>query len=209
MKKRALGLATVLTLCISMMTTVASGVERYSCNTEGCEIRANENSYYYGPVMWAIDTKIIDKEFSEDERCTRAEVITLLWRAAGRPEPLGTRHKFLDIDETEYYNKSVQWAFENGITVGTDYNTFSPNMNCTRVQAVEFIYRFAQTRGEKLSSMWACDVEAVDIPDWARESIVWCYTFGITKGTSELTFSPNDECTKEQIITILYRYFIK
>lgn len=105
-----------------------------------------ENAFYYKSVKWALGSKITDGTnaitFSPDDNCTRAQVVTLLWRTAGQPKPSGKSNPFTDVKADSYYYDAVLWAVENGITGGTSATTFSPDSNCTRAQVVTFLYRF-------------------------------------------------------------------
>ena len=104
------------------------------------------DSYYYKPVKWAVGSNITSgtsaTTFSPDDNCSRAQVVTFLWRTAGQPEPMKNTNPFTDINIDSYYGKAVLWAVENGITGGTSADTFSPDDNCTRAQVVTFLYRF-------------------------------------------------------------------
>ena len=104
------------------------------------------SDYFYKPVKWAFGSKITggtsDTTFSPDNNCTRAQVVTFLWRTAGQPEAKGKDNPFTDVKSDSYYYKAVLWAVEQGITGGTSTTTFSPDNNCTRAQVVTFLYRF-------------------------------------------------------------------
>lgn len=167
------------------------------------------SDYFYDPVLWAVGLGITrgtsDTTFSPNAVCTRAQAVTFLWRALGSPEPLGSEMPFNDVGADAYYCKAVQWAVENGITSGTSAVTFSPEATVTRAQTAAFIYRVIQSMGGGFTGAWMFRLPFTDAPDWAFESIAWCYMNGITKGTSDTTFSPNDGCTRGQIVTFLYR----
>ena len=104
------------------------------------------NAYYYKPVMWAYGSKITGgtsaTTFSPDMNCSRAQVVTFLWRAAGQPKTENAKNPFNDVKANAYYYNAVIWAVEQGITGGTSATTFSPDMNCSRAQVVTFLYRF-------------------------------------------------------------------
>lgn len=168
-------------------------------------------AFYTEAVSWAVRNGITrgtgdGTTFSPDDCCTRAEMAAFLWRAVGQPEPKNA-DSFSDIPENAYYAKAVAWAVENGITKGTgDGTTFSPDAPCTRAQMVTFLCRLAG--GEANGS----DVTFADVESSAyyAGAVIWAVENGITKGTgSGLTFSPDDLCTRAQMVTFLYRYFAK
>ncbi|MBR3416051.1 MAG: S-layer homology domain-containing protein [Clostridia bacterium] len=162
--------------------------------------------YYRDPVTWAVNMGITtgtDKnKFSPDESCTRAQVVTFLWRAAGSPEPTGTNNPFADVGKDEYYYKAVLWAVENGVTVGTGKNTFSPNEPCTRGQIVTFLWRSEGEPKPKSATFAFTDVKS---GDYFATPVLWAVGKGVTLGTSPTSFSPSDVCTRAQIVTFLYR----
>ena len=108
----------------------------------------DDKAFYFAPVYWAVEQKITkgtsEKPFSPDDGCTRAQVVTFLWRAAGEPEPAGTENPFKDVKGTDYFCKAVAWAVEQGITKGTSADKFSPDATCTRGEIVTFLYRAAK-----------------------------------------------------------------
>ena len=161
------------------------------------------DAYYYEAVKWAAKKGITggtgDGTFNPNGSCTRAHIVTFLWRAAGSPEPKSTV-SFADVPAGSYYAKAVAWAVENGITLGTGDGTFSPNATCTRAQSVTFLYRAMGTAPTTVNGFTdvAADAFYADAVAWAVES-------GVTNGTSASTFSPNNGCTRTQIVTFLYR----
>ena len=163
-----------------------------------------EGSYYAEAVAWAVANGITDgvddTHFAPNASCTRAQVVTFLWRAAGAPEPTATKCDFVDLDENAYYFKAVLWAVENGITDGVDATHFAPNADVTRAQVVTFQYRAAKANAEGSNSF-------VDVPTGAyyEDAVNWAVTNGITDGTSDTTFSPDADCVRAQIVTFLYR----
>ena len=174
----------------------------------------SEEAYYYDSVLWALDKGITGgttaTTFSPDASCTRAQMATFLWRAAGSPEPAGGTNPFTDVKADAYYAKAVQWVYEQGITAGTSATTFSPDAPCTRAQMATFIYRTEQAKGGGFTGTWMFHVPFTDTPEWAFEAIAWCYMKGITQGTGDgTTFSPDVDCTRGQMVTFLYRYFGK
>ena len=174
----------------------------------------SEEAYYYDSVLWALDKGITGgttaTTFSPDASCTRAQMATFLWRAAGSPEPAGGTNPFTDVKADAYYAKAVQWVYEQGITAGTSATTFSPDAPCTRAQMATFIYRTEQAKGGGFTGTWMFHVPFTDTPEWAFEAIAWCYMKGITQGTGDgTTFSPDVDCTRGQMVMFLYRYFGK
>lgn len=167
------------------------------------------DAYYYDAVLWAVKEGITNgtsaTTFSPDSPCTRAQMATFLWRAAGSPEPVSKTCIFTDVPADAYYAKAVQWAYEQKITVGTSATTFSPDETCTRAQMATFLCRVAD--GEPVSdSVIFNDVKA---DKYYAKSVQWAYEQKITVGTSATTFSPDDPCTRAQMVTFLYRYFVK
>ena len=167
------------------------------------------DAYYYDAVLWAVKEGITNgtsaTTFSPDNPCTRAQMVTFLWRAAGSPEPTTNVCPFTDVNVDSYYGKAVLWAVEKGITNGTSETTFSPNATCTRAQMATFLCRMAG--GKPVSSTIAfTDVKA---DAYYADSVQWAVENGITNGTGDNKFSPDATCTRAQMVTFLYRYFVK
>ena len=167
------------------------------------------DAYYYDAVLWAVKEGITNgtstTTFSPDNPCTRAQMVTFLWRAAGSPEPTVNTCPFTDVDMDSYYGKAVLWAVEKGITKGTSTTTFSPDVTCTRAQMATLICRMAG--GKPVSNTIAfTDVKA---DAYYAESVQWAVENGITNGTGDNKFSPDATCTRAQMVTFLYRYFVK
>ena len=165
--------------------------------------------YYYDAVLWAVEEGITNgtsaTTFSPGADCTRAQMATFLWRAAGSPEPVGKTNPFADIAADAYYAKAVQWAYEQGITGGTSATTFSPDAACTRAQMVTFLHRVADSKKPASSTN-----PFTDVPDaYYTEAVQWAYEEEITGGTSATTFSPDATCTRGQMVTFLWRFFAK
>ena len=160
-------------------------------------------AYYYDAVLWAVENGVTDGVtatlFAPDASCTRAQIVTFLWRAAGSPEPVGTS-AFTDVPASAYYAKAVAWAVENGITTGTSDTTFSPDAPCTRGQSMTFLYR--ARKGAANASTGFTDVPA---GAFYAAPVAWAVENGITNGTSTATFSPDVPCTRAEIVTFLYR----
>ena len=164
-----------------------------------------EGTYYYDPVLWAVANGITSgvdaTHFEPEGTCTRAHAVTFLWRASGQPEPKTTNMPFRDVKPGSYYEKAVLWAVENKITNGTGTTTFSPDENCTRAQIVTFLWR---SKGEPYAS--DSNNPFTDIAsDYYMDAVFWAVKEGITKGTTPTTFSPNERCTRAQIVTFIYR----
>lgn len=163
----------------------------------------SEGAYYYEAVQWAQEKGITDgiseDLFGPNQPCTRGQIVTFLWRAAGSPAPKGTS-SFADVPAESYYAQAVAWAVENGITNGTGEGTFSPDASCDRSQSVTFLFR-------ALGGETAGDAAFSDVPagSYYASAVAWAAEQGITNGTSSTTFSPNEICTRGQIVTFLYR----
>ena len=170
----------------------------------------SEDAYYFDSVLWAVDEGITkgtsETTFSPDASCTRAQMATFLWRAAGSPDPVGSTNPFTDVSADAYYAKAVQWAVEQGITNGTSETTFSPDADCTRAQMATFLWRNAGSPAPAGDSNPFADVSA---DAYYAEAVQWAVEQGITNGTSETTFSPDADCTRGQMVTFLYRFFVK
>ena len=172
-------------------------------------VDVKKDDYYYDAVIWAVGKGIAkgvtDTTFQPNASCTRAEMVTFLYRAAGSPEPTNKVNPFTDVAEDSYYYKAVLWAVEKGIAKGTSETTFSPNDTCTRGQTVAFFYRYANSPAVSGSNSFA------DVSETAYyyNATLWAMSEKVTEGTSATTFSPNDLCTRGQIVTFLYRYMGK
>ena len=164
------------------------------------------DAYYADAVAWAVARGITvgtgEDTFSPDEGCTRGQVVTFLWRAAGSPEPTLSENPFGDVGSSEYYFKAVLWAVENRITSGTGAHTFSPDDVCTRGQIVTFLWRFGKTPEPKSTKNPFSDVVK---DDYFFKAVLWAAENGITLGTDATHFSPSDACSRCQIVTFLYR----
>ena len=166
------------------------------------------NAYYYEAVKWAADKGITggigNSLFGPNQPCTRAQIVTFLWRAAGSPEPKGTAAGMTDVVSGSYYEKAVAWAIENGVTTGTTASTFSPNATCTRAQAVTFLAR-------ALSAKATSAAEFSDVPanSYFAEAVAWAAANSVTEGVGNGLFAPHNNCTRAQIVTFLYRAYNK
>ena len=162
-------------------------------------------AYFYEAVKWAVDKGVTnglsDTMFGPYESCTRAQIVTFLWRAAGSPEPK-TASSFTDVPANAYYAKAVAWAVENGITNGMTATMFAPDATCTRGQSVTFLYR--ALKGTASGSTNFTDVQS---DAFYADAINWAVANNVTNGTSNTTFSPNADCTRAEIVTFLYRAY--
>ena len=171
----------------------------------GVFVDVPEDSYYEEAVDWAVENGITNgvssDRFDPDGLCTRAQIVTFLWRAAGSPVPKSTGHNFTDVKAGSYYEQAVLWAVENGITVGTSSTTFSPDATCTRAQAVTFLYRASDSPAVSGSAAFS-DV-ATDA--YYADAVAWAEKKGITTGIGGGLFGSNNDCTRAQIVTFLWR----
>ena len=165
-----------------------------------------DSDYFAAPVHWALEREITsgvkEGRFGPELPCTRGQIITFLWRAAGSPQPKSLAAAFQDVAEEDYFFKAVCWAVEQGITGGTGLNVFSPDMTCTRAQAVAMLYRAAgagTTAGTTFSD--------VTPDDYFAAAVQWAVDREITSGVGEGRFGPEQPCTRGQIITFLWRQF--
>ena len=163
------------------------------------------DAYYYDAVKWAVNKGVTngvsETLFGPDQACTRAQIVTFLWRAAGSPEPK-SGNSFADVAADAYYAKAVAWAVENGITKGTSETTFHPDETCTRAQGVTFLYR-------ALGKLAAAQAGFTDVAagSYYADAVNWAAENGVTKGISETLFGPDGSCTRAQIVTFLYRAY--
>ena len=162
-------------------------------------------SYYEDAVDWAVENGITkgtdDTHFSPDGICTRAQIVTFLWRAAGSPEPK-TMSSFADVSMDAYYAKAVAWAVENGITTGTGDGKFSPDATCTRAQSVTFLFR-------ALGKLVDSKAKFSDVPtdSYYANAVAWAVENGVTNGIGNNLFGPDNSCTRAQIVTFLFRAY--
>ena len=163
------------------------------------------DAYYYDAVKWAVEKGVTngvsETLFGPDQACTRAQIVTFLWRAAGSPEPK-SGSSFADVAADAYYAKAVAWAVENGITKGTSETTFHPDEICTRAQGVTFLYR-------ALGKLAAAQAGFTDVAadSYYADAVNWAAENGVTNGISETLFGPDGSCTRAQIVTFLYRAY--
>lgn len=160
--------------------------------------------YYYDAVLWAAQEGVTggtsDTLFAPNAGCTRAQAVTFLWRAAGSPEPK-TLSSFADVPADAYYAKAVAWAVENGVAKGVSETAFAPDTSCTRAQIVTFLWRAQQSPASGGENPFA------DVPAAAYyyNAVLWAVENDVAKGVSETAFAPDDNCTRAQIVTLIYR----
>ena len=163
------------------------------------------DAYYYEAVKWAakkgITGGIGNGLFGPNQPCTRAQIVTFLWRAAGSPEPK-TMSSFADVSMDAYYAKAVAWAVENGITTGTGDGKFSPDATCTRAQSVTFLFRAI---GKLVDSK--AEFSDVLADSYYANAVDWAVENGVTNGIGDGLFGPDNSCTRAQIVTFLYRAY--
>ena len=166
------------------------------------------NAYFYEAVKWAVKNGITDgvgnNLFAPERPCTRAQIVTFLWRAAGSPEPKGAASGMTDVVSGSYYEKAVAWAIENGITTGTTTSTFSPDATCTRAQAVTFL-----ARALKAKAASAAEFSDVPTDSYFADAVAWAAANGVTEGIGGGLFGSDNDCTRGQIVTFLYRAYNK
>ena len=165
----------------------------------------SKDDYYYDAVKWAADSGITGgvggSLFGSDQSCTRAQIVTFLWRAAGSPEPKGAAN-MTDVPQDAYYAKAVAWAMENGITSGTGANRFSPHAACTRAQGMTFLFR-----SSKASASGTLAFQDVAADAYYAQAVKWAADNGITSGIGGGLFGPDNGCTRAQIVTFLWRLY--
>ena len=179
------------------------------CGTKGAEAApefddVKPGAFYFDAVRWAVENGITNgtgkNTFSPNDVCSRYQIVMFLWRAAGQPEAKAAV-SFADVKPGDIFYEAVQWAVERGITKGTSSTSFSPFAPCTRGQIVTFLYRSAGS--PKVSG--ACNFSDVSSGSFCHDAVIWASTEGITNGTSAGRFSPNEGCTRAQVVTFLYR----
>ena len=166
----------------------------------------NELDYFHDSVVWAVEEGITSgmsqDRFEPYGICTRSQVVTFLWRAAGSPAPTLEVNPFLDVPEDIWYTDAVLWAVENGITNGLTATTFGPDEICSRSQVVTFLHRAHGSRTPGLTEHPFTDVMT---GDWYEQSVLWALENGITRGLTDTTFAPNEVCSRSQVVTFLHR----
>ena len=188
--------------------TATKEVEGIVENEENPFVDVNEDDYYYDAVLWAVRNNITvgkdETHFAPSDACTRAQVVTFLWRTMDEPEPETTVNPFVDVTEDDYYYKAVLWAAENKITVGKDETHFAPSDTVTRAQFVAFLHR---NEGEPTPETTENPFVDVNESDYYYNAVLWAYENEITVGKDETHFAPKSNCTRAQVVTFLYRAY--
>ena len=174
--------------------------------TQNPFVDVKQGDYYYNAVQWAVGKKITSgtsaTTFTPDGICTRAQTVTFLWRSQGSPKAAGAENPFTDVSKDAYYYDAVLWAVEQGITNGTSATTFSPDATVTRGQTAAFLWRVAkQPQVDQTANPFA----DVTQDAYYYNAVLWAVAKEITNGTSSTTFSPDQGCTRAQIVTFLWR----
>ena len=168
-----------------------------------------EDAFYYDAVQWAVENGITTGKttttFEPTGECTRAQVVTFLWRAAGKPEPQSMVNPFPDVADGKYFTKAVLWAAELGITGGYKDGTFGPNNTCTRDQIVTFLWRYM---GKPTPAATDLSFPDVDAAGFYYQAVLWAAQAGVTSGYGDGTFRPTSTCRRDQIVTFLYRALV-
>ena len=163
------------------------------------------DAYFADAVAWAVSKNVTTgtspTTFSPSNPCTRAQVVTFLWRAAGEPKPTKSDNPFTDVPSGQYYYDAVLWAVENEITTGMSATSFAPNATCTRAQIVTFLYRYAKGTAPSATNPFK-DVKS---SDYFYAPVMWAVENEITTGISSTSFAPTATCTRAQVVTFLYR----
>lgn len=209
MFKRFIALTLVLCMALSMGVTVfATNGGSSSSSGSGSSnifIDVHADDYFAQAVIWGRMSNIINgKEpykFCPHDTCTRAEIVMMLYRLVGCPQTSGSI-PFKDVSKSDWYYKAIGWAYKKGIVNGTTATTFSPNEKCTRAQAATFLWKLADPNLSYATNKFS----DVNPSDYFYRAVMWNLSKGIVNGTSPTTFSPNQNCTRAQIITMLYRF---
>ena len=193
----------IFTMPASKVTVSATFAPEKSAADYFADVPAN--SYYADAVLWAAKNGITggigNGLFGPNQPCTRAQIVTFLWRAAGSPEPKAMS-SFADVSTDAYYAKAVAWAVENGITTGTGDGKFSPDATCTRAQSVTFLFRAI---GKLVDSK--AEFSDVLTDSYYANAVAWAVENGVTNGIGDGLFGPDNSCTRAQIVTFLYRAY--
>ena len=166
-----------------------------------------EADWFYNPVMWAYENSVTGgtsaTTFGPNDGCTRAQVVTFLWAANGKPEPETTENSFTDVKESDWFYKPVLWAVENGITSGISADKFGPDQICTRAQIVTFLYAAVEKPEIEGNSTF----KDVKDTDWFAKPVIWAAQNDVTGGIGDGKFGPNNTCTRGQVVTFLYKVY--
>ena len=182
--------------------TAAGGEEKAESKALFTDVA--ESDYFHQPVLWGVENKVTSgisaDQFGPHRACTRGEIVTFLWSAAGKPEPASLENPFTDVKESDYFCKAALWAAEQGITAGSGATTFSPEQVCSRAQAMTFLYAY-QGKPAAEAELTFTDV-AED--DYFCNAVKWAVSNHITAGVAEDAFGSDADCSRAQIITFLY-----
>ena len=191
------------TMPASKVTVTATFMDDNTMLNFFVDVKASD--YYYDAVLWAAQNGITSgtdaEHFSPNQPCTRAQIVTFLWRAAGSPEPKAMS-SFSDVSADSYYAKAVAWAVENGTTTGTGDGKFSPDATCTRAQSVTFLFRAI---GKLVDSK--AEFSDVLTDSYYANAVAWAVENGVTNGIGDGLFGPDNSCTRAQIVTFLFRAY--
>ena len=188
------------------VVTVAVTVTEKKFQSKFTDVPAD--AYYADSVKWAEQNGVAagtsETTFSPDQTCTRGQIATFMYRAYGNKVVVEDKTPFTDVADDAYYANAVKWAFKNGVTAGTSATTFSPDDSCTRAQVVQFLWNEAGNPEPK-----NVKTAFTDVPEdaWYAKAVAWAAENDITAGTSETTFSPDQTCTRAQIVTLLCNQF--
>ncbi len=165
-----------------------------------------ESDYFYNPVQWAVENGVTsgmgDNRFGPLHPCTRGQVVTFLWRAAGSPSPSSDSNPFVDVGTDDYFYTPVLWAVENGITAGVGANRFGPNQTCTRAQIVTFLWKSQNAPEPSNPNAGFSDVGG---SAYYAKPVAWAVENGVTAGMGNNQFAPEATCTRGQVMTFLYK----
>lgn len=193
-------------------TTAETYANRYGYTFSAVRIPFRDisiNDYYFTPVMWAVEENITSglnaSQFAPNATCTRAQVVTFLWRTMGSPLPKTTKNPFKDVSKNAYYYKAVLWAVENGITSGLNATTFGSETACSRAQVATFLWRILNKPNPTTSRAPFRDVKS---NAYYYKAVLWAVENGVTAGLDATHFAPDATCTRSQIVTFLYRAFV-
>ena len=163
------------------------------------------DAYYYEAVKWAVEKGITsgigNDLFGSNDPCTRAQIVTFLWRAAGSPEPKALS-SFTDVPADAWYAKAVAWAVENGVTAGVGEGLFGSDDTCTRAQSVTFLFKAL-----KAAAKGQADFKDVSASDWYAQAVAWAVENDVTAGVGGGLFGSGDDCTRAQIVTFLFKAY--
>lgn len=195
-------LASIL-ICLMLCSAAPIDAEAFATHNTFSDIAAG--TYYYDAVLWAVGKAITNGvgqgRFDAEGYCTRAQAVTFLWRAAGSPQPTANYNPFGDVAPNAYYYNAVLWAVEQGITNGVGLGVFGADRQCTRAQIATFLYRMA----EETSGGAATPFSDVAAGTYYYDAVRWAVAAGITNGIGDGKFAPDQQCTRGQIVTFMYR----